>query len=188
MRYLLFESPYLLIPILVIVEYILLVTWLRRRTPGSKRAALIGLLICVAAPIAQYLVVTHPERLRAACAAMVEAAERGDTDAIAQRVAPNFAVRDIDRERFLRGVEQALSRWHVEDAGMRNARIEVSGNRATVSFTVTCRVIATDEVLSGVVTAWTTTFEWIDGKWLLVAVEPKETPLFPMRRLEDIIH
>jgi hypothetical protein len=187
MRYVLFENPYILITILAIVEYILLVAWMRRRTPGAKRAALIGLLLCVAVPIMQQLVVTHQEQLRTACETMVEAAEQGDVATIAQRVAAGFAVRDIDRERFLRGVENALTRWHIEDASMGNVQIEVTGNRAAVTFNVTCRVIATEEVVTGVVSAWTTTFELIDGQWMLIAVEPKETPLFPVRRLEDMI-
>jgi cytochrome bd-type quinol oxidase subunit 1 len=54
LQYLLFEEPYALIPLVVVAAYACLVIWLRRRTPGAKRALIVALLLAVLLPVLQW--------------------------------------------------------------------------------------------------------------------------------------
>lgn len=187
MRRLFLESPYLLAPLLAVAVYVLLAFWLRRRTPQSKRAVWIGLLLSMALLFLQAAVVTDQERLRLVCGELVRATQAGDVDAIAAQVSARFDVRGTDRDEFLARVTQTLTRVRVENARVRYGEIVVRDDRADVRFRVNCRVVASEagpiDVLGS---AWLAGFAREGDAWRLIAVDPQPTPSFPVGRLEDL--
>ena len=168
-------------------QYVLLVIWLRRRTPRARRAALIGLVVCIAAPVLQKLVVTNRERLRMVCQALVDATEKGDMEALGEHIAAAFDVRGIDRDALLAAADRTLSYFHIENAILGKVETEVTGSRATASFSARCNLITADDVHAYQPSFWIARFELVDGRWQMIAVDPRRTPSFPFNRLEDLI-
>ncbi|MCB9851382.1 MAG: nuclear transport factor 2 family protein [Phycisphaerales bacterium] len=187
MQYVLFESPYVLVPILLVGAYACLVVWLRRRTPGAKRALLIALLLCIVLPIVQNLIVTRREMLRVVCTEMVSAADAGDVTGIAQHVAATFRAEDLDREELLDAVRRTLAHYDVQDAKLYSFKPEINGDHAVLRFAVQARVQVPDMALQLVQTTWTAEFEWIDGRWQMTTLSPRETPVFPVGSLRSLM-
>ncbi len=169
------------------MEFFLLSSWLRKRTPGSRKALLVGLLVCIVLPVIQKLVVTQREQVKNVCQELVDATEQGDVDAIARRVAPEFAVREIDRDRFLEGVKSVLTSSRVENPSMHSFKVTVEDDKAEVTFVVSCRIVTREGMEPGVVSSWRVIFQRVGEEWLLIYAEPKSTPLFPFDRLEQLL-
>jgi hypothetical protein len=171
----------------VVAEYILIVMWLRRRTKGARRAALIGLALCIILPIVQKLVVTQREQLRAITETLIDAAENGNVQVIARRIDRNFRVGDIDHDRFIEGVKRVLTQIKIEDARITGFHVEVDGDTAKIELGVMAQIITRQEFSGQQPTSWTLTYVRTDRGWMLTAVEPRSTPLFPYDKLEQII-
>ncbi len=181
------ESPWLLIPVLVVIEYVLVVIWLRRRTPRSRWAALIGLVLCILLPVVQKLVVTQRERVTLVINSMVDAVSAGDVAALAEYVSPNFNTANTDRAGFIAGVRDTLQRYTVEEPRLRDLQITVDGDRATTQFGIVCRILTPQESVANYPSAWEVVFELNDGEWQMISVEPRPTRLFPYERLQQLI-
>lgn len=149
---------------------------------------LAGFALCLLLPILQAVVVTHREQVEQVCQTLVGATQNGDMAEIARNVSPKFQSGEIDRDRFLDGVENALTQTKVENANLRNVEIEIHDDgSATARFTVTCRLATRETLLPNQVSAWTVRFEQVDGKWLMIEANPRPTPLFPFNRLDDLL-
>lgn len=183
---LLFERTIWFIVLLLLVEYALVVAWLRRRTPRLRAAMLIGLIVCIAVPLLQSLVTTSRERIALTCEAMVLAVEVGDVESLGSYVSESFATEGLDRDAFMARVRSALERSEVEDASLTIERIEITGSRAVVVFRVKC-VISTDEYNGPFPSKWQVEFEQRGEQWLLVSVMPISTPTFPFNSLRQLI-
>ena len=76
----------------------------------------------------------------------------------------------------------------------RNVRVtgevRVTGGNATVGATVTftagCRIVTSEAIIPRSLSMWRCTFQRQADTWRLIGVQPRPTPLFPFRRLEDI--
>jgi hypothetical protein len=170
-----------------VLELALIRSWLNRRTPRSKRAAQVGLLLAVALPTIQALVVTQRERIDGICGATVRAVQAGDVPGVAVHVAAEFREGDIDRELFLRRVKDTLTTYKVDHARVLGLDISVHGETAEAVLRVVCTVVTRDELLTNTLTAWDVRFRRRDGTWQMVGVRPRPTPQFPFDRLEQII-
>ena len=182
-----FESPALLVPVLVVLELVLIRRWLARRTQRSKRAAQIGLLLVVVLPIVQALVVTQRERIEGDCRAMVRAVQAGNVPGVAAHVSRDFREGDIDRESFLRRVKDTLTTYKVEHARVLGLEITVHGDEADVVLRVVCTVVTRDELLPNTLSAWSLRFRRTDGTWWMVGARPRPTAQFPFDRLEQVM-
>lgn len=170
------------------VQLILIKLWSDSRTMRRRRIMLAGFALCVLLPVLQAVVVTHREQVEQVCQTLVKATQNGDMPEIGRNVSSNFNVGDIDRERFLTGVENALTHTKVENANLRNVQVEIHDDgSATAQFTITCRLATRDTLLPNQVSAWTVRFEHVDGQWLLIEANPRPTPLFPFSSLEDLL-
>jgi len=185
MRYVFFEQPYALIPLLIVAAYVCLVVWLRRRTVRAKRALWIAAILLVLLPVVQRLVVTDRERIRAVSAAIAAAVDAGDVAALSEHVADDFRVRDIDRAALLELAKSAMDRHRPRDVKLSDVRVTVTGDRAEVTQTSTCFVES--DVYSGRVTVnWTAVFVRARGAWRLQFADIRPTPLLPIDQLEDV--
>lgn len=186
LRYVFLESPYVLIPLLLIAAYICLVRWLRQRTPQARRALLIALLLLVALPLVQKVVETKREQLWAVCNQLVESYKAGDVDAIGRHVARNFHEEDLDRAGLLDVARRSMNHYRLYEAKLSSLSAEITGNRAVVKFTASVDAEAPEFGRHAQGTTWTADFEWSGDAWQLTGVRPRETPLFPYSRLSDL--
>jgi len=189
---LLFERPLLLVPVLVAVQLVLIGVWSRRRTRGARRVMFAGFIAFALLVLLQALVVTDRERLVASCWALARAVQAGDVEAFADHVSENFATEGLHREATVgkegltEWLEQVLHTYSVEEPNLRQFQIEVTGDRALVRFTATCRIITPQEVVSRYPSAWEFDFGWSERRWQVTDIRPQPTRLFPYRRLADI--
>ena len=135
----------------------------------------------------QKLVVTRSEQVRAVTEALVAATEDGRVDLIAKQIRSDFHVGEFDRASFISGVESALTFTKVENARITGFDVEFSGDTATVSLGVIAQFIGRQEFSGMQPTSWTLTYELTDGEWMLTAVEPRSTPVFPYDDLRQVI-
>jgi hypothetical protein len=188
LRAVLFEQPLYLIPILVIVLFVLVRVWARRRTARTARAVWIGLAVAVLLLVMQALVVTHRERIVLVCRAMATAVQDGDVPAIASHVADGFEAEGYDKTAFVSRLKQTLTRVHVEDAKLGGFEVTVEGGRtARAVFTASARLILPDSVTYRSASRWDVHFERISGVWRMVSVKPISTPTFPFDHLRDVL-
>jgi hypothetical protein len=186
LQYLLFEQPYALIPLVVVAAYACLVIWLRRRTPGAKRALIVALLLAVLLPILQWWVVTDRERIHRICLAMTASAEQGDVAAFDRYVSSRFEVGELDRAALRAAAERAYTRYDIVTAKLKSPQIEVNQDRAEVDFGVQVTMSGGDFPGQGL-TTWTAVFEREADGWRLVEIHPRRTPFFPFDRLEELV-
>ncbi len=147
---------------------------------------LMGLVVCVAVPAMQRLVVTSREQVKDVCLSLVKATEAGDVKGIGRHVAGDFRVHEIDRSRFLEKVAATLTRFTVEQARLGGIEIVVSEGEAVAEFRVSCRIIGPEDVEGNVPSAWRLRFRLTGDQWQMTSVEPLPTPLFPYDRLEQL--
>ncbi|HRX87162.1 MAG TPA: nuclear transport factor 2 family protein [Phycisphaerae bacterium] len=184
LRYIFLENPYVLIPLLLIGTYACFVAWLRRRTPRAKRVLLVAVLLCVALPIVQQLVVTDREQIRAVCDEIGDAVEAGDVDAILAHTANDFQMYEIDREHLAERARRAIEHYRPKDIHISGFRVEVDGDRATVHYRSRCTVTG-DVPVGAVVLEWKAVFVRVDGEWRLQSAEAT-SPLQPGFQLRDV--
>jgi hypothetical protein len=184
---LLFESPLWLIPCLVVAQLVLIRIWSNRRTPGTRRAMLVGFGLFGVLVAVQALVVTDRERITAIVETLVEATKKGDLVGIAAHIAEQFEVEGYGRDEFLEGVRRILTHYHVENPIIRHLHITIGEGEAEARFGVICRIVTAEEMNPNTATAWTLAFAWIDGRWQVIRVGPRPTPVFPFRNLGDLM-
>lgn len=181
------ESPYLLLPACAVAAYVLLVVHLRRQTPRTRRALIIGLLICIALPIVQAIVKTPRERIAAVCRALIAAVEKQDARGVDAHVARTFQVRAIDRKAFMEGVERRLREYQIENALLHLDEVRVDGDKAVARFRVTARFVTQDGFDATGVLPWTVEFIKEDGQWRIQAAEPRPTQWWQVTKLEEVL-
>ncbi len=168
---LLFEQSYWLVGLLVLIEYFLLVAWLRRRTSRLKWAVLIGLVVCVAIPLLQKFVTTDRERIAIVCEAIVHAVDTGDLAGIETHVSARFSAEAYDKKSFMAYVERSLGRHDVEDLKLTIKNVEINGETATVRIGV--QFTSNSDYYQGPIPSiWELKFERDGEDWQLIYVRP----------------
>jgi len=191
-RALLFERPLLLVPLLVVVQFVLIVIWSRRRTPRARRAVLAGFFVAPLLVVLQSAVVTDRERLTRACVALADACRRGDVPGFGRYVSPSFAAAagpgqdPFTRSSLLEWLEHTLIAYRVEEPRLRAFEITCEGPHAVVRFEASCRVVTDRDIAPGILSRWELHFELRDGQWLVTDIRPLPSRWFPFRRLADL--
>ena len=187
MSRILFESPWLLIPVLIGVELALIVMWSWRQARWARSAALAWLLMAPVCVLAQSLIVTQREQIVQLCHDLAQAADDGDMKAIDARVAAGFAVDEFDREGFLQLVERALTRYDVDRAEVYGFDVTFPKHgRAWAELYGSCRVRGQEMVLDRLTTRWRIGVTLRGDAWLVDHVEVLPTPTSPIRNLADL--
>ena len=159
----------------MVVQFVLLVVWSRRRTERARRIMLAGFVVGPLLVLIQWLVVTEAERLRSTCEALAEAVRDADVPAFERHLAADFSFdgpqlgRSLDKAATCERLEQQLKRYRIENPRLGSFEIEVTGGRAVVHLTARCRVVSADEIEPTVVSDWELTFERVGKRWLLTA-------------------
>ncbi len=167
----LFEKPILLIPALVVVQFILIIVWARRRTSRSRQVLLAGFVVFPLMMLIQTLVVTDREQLQAVCRAMADAIRQADVGTFADHLARDFKYdgpamgRVLGADDTCTRLDDELNRFRIEEPRLWGFEIEVSGDRATVRFAARCRVVSAEQIEPSLRTDWELTFRRVDGEW-----------------------
>ncbi len=186
------EQPLLLVPLLVVVQLVLIGVWSKRRTLLTRRLMLGGLVVFPLLLALQALVATDRERLEARCQAMSRAVQSGDLEALADHVSESFAAEGaregtpIDKAGLIALLQRVLHTYSVEEARLSRFEFQVTGDRATVSFTASCRLITPNEVIPHFPSQWELDFVLSEQQWLATDIRPQPSRFLPYRRLGDI--
>lgn len=193
MRALLFENPYALIPLLLVIDLGAIWYWSRRRTRRTGRTAIGALLASAALVVLQWVVVTDRERVVGVCRAMASAAGRGDVDAFAELVSDDFQWSGRDDAEFgkaelVEAFRRGFKQWNVEEERVSQVNVSVDGERATVAFSVSCRLISDEIMIRWHTSRWRVDLTQRDRDWVVTNVAPVRTLVFPFDTLGDVIN
>ncbi len=188
---LLFESPWTVVPGLALVEMVLLANWNRRRTRRTARIAIAGLAAIPLSVALQVLVVTEGERIARACREMASAIAAGDVAAIGHHVSDSFVVTarggPNDKPELLDRAKATLTRWDVEEEWLRGVEVEVTGDKADVTFQSVCRLITNQGIIPRHVSRWRLRFAREGDTWKVVDVQPLRGRWMPFDSLADLL-
>jgi hypothetical protein len=185
----LFESPRLLLAILVVVQFGLICLWSWRRSRVWARVVWAGFAMIPVLLIISIAVVTPREQIIGLCRMLATRVEGGDVAGIGERLADGFEAADLGKSEFLVRVEESLTRYRVDDARLRAFEVESGGrDEATAVFDATCTVRSADSFRGRLPSRWRVTLRRPDRLWLVTKVEALPTPLSPVRDLRDWLH
>lgn len=192
MQTLLFESPWLLVPTLLVAQLVLVGIWSSRRTPLARRIMLGGFLICPLLLLVQAWVQTDRERLIDICRQMARRVEAVDPPGFVEFLAQDFhstgrsADGLLDAQGMLEELRQLLNTYRIEQPRLRSFQVQVTGNQANVRYAATCRVITPDQVWPLINSAWELGFVRQDDQWRVVTLDLRPTPTLPFNSLAEI--
>ncbi len=136
-------------------------------------------------------IVTDRERIAAVCREMAVAVGSSKIDQVGQHISRSFQTASrngmLDRDDFLDVVRSALKRWDVEEERLSDFEIETRGDRATVSFRATCRLVGPELMLPRHVSVWDLEFSREGSGWKVVDVQPRRTAMMPVDSLGDLL-
>ena len=92
----------------------------------------------------------------------------------------------LDGQGMLDELRQLLNTYRVEQPRLRSFQVQVTGDRATVRYAATCRVITPDQIWPLINSAWELAFERQDGKWRVVTLDMRPTATLPFSSLAQI--
>ena len=192
MQALLFESPWLLAPTLLVAQLALVGIWSSRRPPLPRRIILGGFLTCPLLLLVQAWVQTDRERLIDICRQMARRVEAVDPPGFVEFLAQDFhssgrsADGPLDARDMLDELRQLLNTYRIEQPRLRRFHVLVTGDQANVRYAATCRVITPDQVWPLINSAWELDFVRQDGQWRVVTLDMRPTPTLPFTSLAEI--
>lgn len=167
--WLLFESRYVLLAVLFLVNFFLLVHW---RRGGRVRPLLISLCASVLILTANTVVVTQREHAAAIMKRVERAILSADTDALGRELAVDFEAGSMDRVEFLDFVRVQLQRVAVRTVGQTGFDVKAgtpSRFEADLSYAAT---VASQQYSGLVPSAWRITFRKAGSTWKIAGIEP----------------
>ena len=185
---LLFERPVLLFFLWLAVELAIVVVWSRRRTRGSTRIVVAGLLAMPLLILISIGVVTPGERVITICRELANAVEKADIVTIDRLLNDDFEAVDLNRAAFLDRVERTLARFRVQDAHLYRFSVSFPHPEIGVAeFNASCFIDAMDVTHQRLLSRWRVTFRQTGSAWLVTGIEAVPTPLSPIRGLRDVL-
>lgn len=185
---LLFERPVLLFFLWLAVELAIVVVWSRRRTRGSTRIVVAGLLAMPLLITISIGVVTPGERIITICRELAHAVEQADVAGMDRRLDDDFEAVDLNRGAFMDRVERTLTRFHVQDAHLYRFSVTFpQPEMGVVEFNTSCFIDALDVTHQRLLSRWRVTFRKTGRVWLVTRIEALPTPLSPIRNLRDVL-
>ena len=185
---LLFEQPILLTFVCVVAVLLMTCVWSWKRT----RWATWGVWLALAAtPILLTLsitVVTPAETIIALCRQLARDVDEGNVPAIEASIAEEFQAEELDKERFIQRLEQALTDRRIDHPRLSAFDIETEGAKAVATFHASCQVRTRDTTIRALPTRWRLDLRLREGAWRITRIEPLPTPPLNIRRLSDWMH
>jgi hypothetical protein len=175
----------------VVIEFVLLALWARRRTAASRQAVLIGLAVAVVLITVQAVVRTDREQVAAACRDLADAFRKADLGRFSALISPSYAPPLGDpggpagKQELLDLVKRATAEASLEELRLRGFEFEPTAGAMRVQFEASCRVITGDRVYHGVLSSWE--LEWRESQddWQVTQIRVLPRAWFPFRSLGD---
>jgi len=187
MARLLFESPYLLVPVWVAGQFVMIALWSRRRQRWSARLVWLGFAALPVLLILQHLVVTPREQIIALCRELAEFVEGGDLMAIRARLSPDLDAEGMTRDELIDLAERTLSRYHVANARLHDFEIRFAADGIGMAqFKATCEPVTEEAYLERLRTAWRLQLRRTALGWEVSRIEMRETPFSPLNSLHQL--
>ncbi len=187
----LFENPYMLVPILFGIEFIFVAAWNLRRTRLTGRLAVAGLILFPLMVLVQTIVVTDAERVRATCDRVVRAVVEGDVRSVANHIAGDFRYENRgdtwDKAALVDRIEQALTRWDVSNCSVSQFEVTEDDRGVRSSFQVTCRMSSMDASIPTFPSRWELGWQLTDDTCHITEIKPIRTQWMPYDRLDEVL-
>ena len=182
MSRLLLEKPWILLLILITIQFALIVIWSRLRSRLWGRAVWTGFAAIPLFVAVSVAVVTPRERIITICRDLAAMVDDGDITSIGEHLAEDFNAGGYGSEEFLQRLESRLTIYHVDNARLRGFEVTLSGrSEATAVFGAICSVRSADGFLDRLFTRWRLTVRRNGQNWKVAQVESLPTPLLPFR-------
>ncbi len=191
MQAILFENPYLLVPILFGIEFVLVAAWNLRRTRLTGRLAAGGLVVFPLMVLVQAIVVTRAERIRNVCEQVVRAVGEGDVRGVTAHLADDFRFEGRgetwDKAAVTERIERALQRWDVSHCRLSQFEVTGDGDAVRSLFQATCRVSSMELSARAVPTRWELGWRVTDDACEITEIKPVQTRWMPYDGLDDLL-
>lgn len=180
------ESPWLLLVLLVAMQFAVIAIWSRNRNRAWARVVWTGFALVVALPAFSLLVVTPRERVIGLCRELAVMVDAGDVEGIAHHLSDEFAAGGLDRVAFLDRVEERLSHYHVDYPTLRHFETAFpTSDEAVVVFDAACSVRSVDAFVDRLRSRWRLRLRKYGQQWRVTEIEALPTPLSPIRNMRD---
>ena len=187
MSRLLFESPYLLIPASLALQFILIALWSRRRRRWCARLVWLGFAALPLLLLVQHLVVTPREQIITLCRELAEFVEDGDLMAIRARLSPDLDAEGMARDELIDLAERTLTRHHVTNARLSGFDIKFSSDDLAIArFQASCEPVTEEAFMERLRTAWHLRLRRTASGWEVIRIEMLETPFSPLSSLRQL--
>ena len=184
---LLFERPWLLLLVLVGLEFTLIVLWSRWRSAKLSRLIWTVLAAIPILLVLGHLVVTQREQIIALCHQLASAVEAGDMAAIEERLAADFEAAGLGGADLVNRVEQTLTRHHVIKPRLRRFAVTFpTDGVGEVTFSALCRVESSEGYFDRLPSRWRLTLRQDGDTWEVTTIETLPVPPLHARSLHEL--
>ncbi len=185
---LLFESPWLLLIILALIQIGILTIWWWRRDGSWTRAVWVGFAALPTLLALSLVVVTPTERIVHLCRELASMVDSGDVTGIGRHVADDFEAADFGKSEFLQRAGNTLKRFQVDNARLRAFEVEFPAHdQGLAVFNAVCRIRSTDFVTDWMLSRWRVTFRYNGTAWKVTRIEALPTPFSPIRNVRECL-
>ena len=167
---LLFENLWLLSLLVLVAVLLAMIVHRRHGTVGTGRGLWMTALVGAALVLANVLVVTDGEQIRASVQKMAQAVDEGDIPALADEIDEQFHDGGLDQAQFVDRVNQELQRLRIDEPRLSAWRIEIGPRTATVSFRCFCDLRHEEQFQPSVLTRWKLEFVRNGPAWKLIRI------------------
>ncbi len=184
---LLFENPYLLVPVWLVGQFAVIALWSHRRQRWCTRLVWLGFAALPALLVLQHLVVTPREQIITLCRDLAGFVEEGDLKAIRARLSRDLDAEGMTRDELITLAEWTLSRYHVTDARLSDIEISFAADgTGTAQFKATCGLVTEEAHLERMRTAWCLRLRRTATGWEVIRIEMIKTPFSPLNSLHQL--
>lgn len=185
---LLFESPWLLLILLALIQSGILATWWWRRDGFWTRAMWVGFAALPTLLALSLVVVTPTERIVRLCRELASMVDSGDVTGIGRHLADDFEAADFGKTEFLRRAGNTLKRFQVDNARLRAFEVEFPAHgQGLAVFNAVCRIRSTEFVTDWMLSRWRVTFQNDGRHWRVTSIDVLPTRFSPLRHVRDCL-
>ena len=186
--HLLFESPWVLLTVLVALQLALISLWLWRRTRKSALVAWLGFAAIPLLLVLSHWVVTPREQLIELCLVLASAVETADMVVLEKHLATDFDGGGLDRSQFIERVAATLARYDAEEPRLWGFEVAWENQESgTVTFMASARIHSVDALVHRLRTQWRLSCRREGKRWLVHRIQALPVAPLYVRNIADLL-